>query len=127
MCRGGCSARSSGPLLTGFLAAGPWSFVLSAVTPICGRCRALAALVIAAIAAGTAPALVGGDPAADGMKMASRGTAALPASAAGHRADRSEIALTLVLLVSGTLLLRSYDKLATLDLGYRATASRAWR
>ena len=82
---------------------------------------ALAVLFVSALLAGSASALVGSDLAtADGMRMSGRGTIAAP------RERRwigllivSETALTLVLLVSGSLLLRSYDRLATVDLGYR--------
>jgi predicted permease len=125
MCAGGGALGVIvGPsLLTGFLATAPVELPsYLAVTPdMRVTAAALVALVIAAIAAGTAPALVGGDfGAGDGMKMASRGTAAAPGERRWVTAlIASEIALTLVLLVSGTLLLRSYDKLATLDLGYR--------
>lgn len=116
------------------IAAGPWLLkLLLATTPVelpsylvvapdlRVAAVALVALVAAAITAGTAPALIGGViGAVDGTRMSSRGTAAAP----GERRwittlVASEIALTLVLLVSGGLLLRTYDNLASMNLGYR--------
>ena len=125
MCAGGgVLGVLAGPwFLTGFLSAAPVelpSYLV--VTPdLRVTAAAIAALVLAAIAAGTAPALVGGDlGASDGTTMGSRGTAAT----SGERRwvttlIASEVALTLVLLVSGSLLLRSYDKLASVDLGFQ--------
>ena len=82
---------------------------------------ALLALTLAALVAGTAPALIGGRTAhADILHTASRGTAAAP----GERRwitllIAAETALTLILLVSGSLLLRSYDRLSSAPLGFR--------
>jgi hypothetical protein len=127
MCAGGgLLGLLAGPsLLKAFLAMAPVELPSYLVLTPDFRVAAvaLAALVIAAIAAGTAPALVGGDfGAADGMRLSSRGTSAAPGERRWVTAlIASEVALTLVLLVSGSLLLRSYDKLASMDLGYRRT------
>jgi putative ABC transport system permease protein len=80
-------------------------------------------LSAAALLAGTVPALVGRrvDP-ADVLREGGRGTL-------GGRTERrwtavlvaGEIALTLVLLVAGGLLLRSFDRLSSEDLGFART------
>jgi predicted permease len=121
---GGLVGLLAGPwLLRVFLAAAPVALpaYLSVTPDLRVTAAAFAALTLAALAAGTAPALVGGDLGlANGMRLESRGAPAAP----GERRwvtllIASETALTLMLLVSGGLLLRSYGNLASLDLGYR--------
>ena len=124
---GGAIGLIAGPwLLQLFLAASPVALpAYVSVTPdLRVAAVALAALFLAALGAGTAPALVAGDLGTPGgLRLESRGAAAAP----GERRwvtllIASETALTLMLLVSGGLLLRSYDRLASLDLGYRRDA-----
>lgn len=125
MCVGGAAAGLVlGPIvLEAFLAAAPVALpsYLDLTPDLRVAVIALVALTIAALAAGTAPALVGRRSAdADALHRESRGTAAAP----GERRWVSvlialETALTLVLLVSGSLLLRSYDRLSSVDLGFR--------
>ena len=125
MCAGGAVlGLVAGPiLLKAFLAASPVALPsYLVITPdLRAGAIALVALTVAALVAGTAPALVGGRTGqADALHKASRGTAAAP----GERRwiatlIAAETALTLVLLVSGNLLLRSYDKLSSADLGFR--------
>ena len=80
---------------------------------------ALTALVMAALVAGTVPAFVGSTSHASAA-IGSRGTASAPGEKRWVTVlIASETALTLVLLVCGTLMLRSYDRLASLDLGFR--------
>jgi putative ABC transport system permease protein len=125
---GGLLGLVAGPaLLKTFLAASP--VALPGYLDLTPDARvaivAIAALTIAALAAGTAPALVGGTASQapecnDVLQLGSRGTATAP----GERRwvavlIAAETALTLVLLVSGSLLLRSYDRLASADLGFR--------
>ena len=82
---------------------------------------AVLALALAALVAGTVPALIGGRVGpGEVLKETGRG------GAAGSTERRwlgvliaGEIALTLTLLVSGGLLLRAYERFAALDLGYR--------
>jgi putative ABC transport system permease protein len=125
MCAGGGAlGLLTGPiLLKAFLATAPVALpTYLDVTPDARvAAMALLALTIAALVAGTAPALVGGAAGqADALHKASRGTATAP----GERRwitvlIAAETALTLVLLVSGSLLLRSYDRLSSAELGFR--------
>jgi predicted permease len=82
---------------------------------------ALAALVVAAVVAGTVPAFVGSTSGVStSASLGSRGTVSAPGEKRWVTVlIASETALTLVLLVCGTLMLRSYDRLASLDLGFR--------
>jgi putative ABC transport system permease protein len=121
---GGIAGLLLGPIvLKGFLAVSPVALptYLDVTPDLRVALIALGALTIAALAAGTAPALVGrrsGN--GDALHRESRGTASAP----GERRwvavlIAAETALTLVLLVSGSLLLRSYDRLSSVELGFR--------
>ena len=79
------------------------------------------ALAVAGLFSGTAPALVGGRVGpGEALKESGRGTAGRPVERRWLSVlIAAEVALTLTLLVSGGLLLRAYDRLASLDVGYR--------
>jgi len=121
---GGALGMAAGPAaLTALLGLSPVALpgYLVVAPDIRVALASVAALVLAALAAGTLPAMVGaGADVAPALASNSRGTTAAP----GERRSvtlliAAETALTLVLLVTGGLLLRSYDRLSSLDLGYR--------
>ena len=121
---GGAIGIAAGPpALTALLSLSPVALpgYLAVVPDVRVALIAVAALLAAALAGGTLPAWVGAGPdVAPVLAANSRGAAAAP----GERRSvllliAVETALTLVLLVTGGLLLRSYDRLSSLDLGYR--------
>jgi putative ABC transport system permease protein len=110
-------------VLRAFLALSP--VALPAYVQVAPDARALlvsiAALAVTGLLAGTAPAIFGSRVApGEALKEDGRGTV-------GGRAERraggllvaGEVALTLVLLVAGALLLRSWERLEKVPLGYR--------
>jgi putative ABC transport system permease protein len=120
---GGVAGVLIGPyLLDAFLAASPIAIprYLDVQPDLRTLIAAAAALGLAGLIAGTVPALVGGrvNP-GDVLKESARGTI-------GRRHERrwvtaliaAETALTLTLLVCGALLVRAYDRLGSVDLGY---------
>jgi putative ABC transport system permease protein len=110
-------------LLDGFLAVSPVDLPGYLDLSPDGRTLAVSigALALAGLLAGSVPAFIGGRVgASEVLKESGRG------NSGGSIARRwigilvaAEIALTLTLLVSGGLLIRAYDRLATLDTGYR--------
>ena len=82
---------------------------------------AFVTLAIASLVAGAVPALAGKrvQP-GEVMKEGGRGTVGRATERRlGHVLIAAEVALTLTLLVTGGLLLRAYERLSTLDVGYR--------
>jgi predicted permease len=110
-------------LLEAFLAGAPVqlpSYVAFGGDPVQGAVI-LGTLGATALLAGMAPALLGSrvDP-ADALRGAGRGVLSVAREGRGAAVMvGGEIALTLVLLVGGSLLLRSYARLAGFDPGFR--------
>ena len=127
---GGVAGAAVGPwLLTGFLALAPVALphYVQLTPDVWTAAGTIATLAIAGVLAGTVPALVGRrvQP-GDVLRESGRGTL-------GRTRERrwtttliaAETALTLVLLVAGSLLFRSFDRLDSIDLGFdRARIAR---
>jgi predicted permease len=110
-------------VLEGFLAASPVSLpdYLDLSPDLRTLTASIGALAVAGLLAGSVPAFIGGRVGpSEVLKESGRGNP-------GARIERrrvgmlvaAEIALTLTLLVSGGLLIRAYDRLASLDTGFR--------
>jgi putative ABC transport system permease protein len=110
-------------VLEGFLAVSPVALpdYLDLSPDLRTLAASIGALGVAGLLAGSVPAFIGGRVGpSEVLKESGRGNS-------GGRIERrwvgmlvaAEIALTLTLLVSGGLLIRAYDRLASLDTGYR--------
>jgi putative ABC transport system permease protein len=121
---GGLVGASVGPsILRAFLALSP--VALPAYLEIEPRAwtftAAFAALAVVSLLAGTVPALAGRRVSpGEVLKEGGRGTIGRATERrVGGALIAAEVALTLTLLVTGGLLLRAYERLSTLDVGYR--------
>ena len=114
---------AGGWLLDGFLAVSPVELpdYLNLSPDTRTLVMSIGALALAGLVAGSVPAFIGGRVGpSEVLKESGRGNS-------GGNVERrwigilvaAEIALTLTLLVSGGLLIRAYDRLASLDTGYR--------
>jgi predicted permease len=120
---GGAVGALGGPwLLAGFLAISPVTLptYLQLEPDLLTVLLAATALGIAGVIAGTAPALIGRRVApGDVLREGARGTLGRGIERTwGGLLIAGETALTLVLLVAGGLLVRSYERLETLDMGF---------
>ena len=110
-------------LLEGFLAISPVELpdYLDLNLDVRTLAASIGALAVAGLLAGSVPAFIGGRVGpSEVLKESGRGN---PGGSVERRwvgiLVAAEIALTLTLLVSGGLLIRAYDRLASLDTGYR--------
>jgi predicted permease len=120
---GGAVGALAGPwLLDGFLAVSPVTLpaYLRLEADALTVMLAAGTLAIAGLVAGTVPALIGRRVApGDVLREGGRGTLGRGAERTwGALLIAGETALTLVLLVAGGLLVRSYERLETLDMGF---------
>ena len=123
---GGVAGAAAGPwLLNGFLALAPVALphYVQLTPDVWTVAATIATLAVAGLVAGTVPALVGRHvQPGDVLRESGRGTI-------GRIRERrwttiliaAETALTLVLLVAGSLLFRSFDRLDSVDLGFDRT------